>query len=130
MFYYESSRDKSTYEHPCDGFYSWMYSGIRAQAFAARRIQRAWRRYLTTMRSQRRLVRQTVRAIRLPVYVQPSGRRSRTALLAGAGAPARPAAARRRDADVDVALRRERALRVAAERELQLAKAELAAQRR
>lgn len=31
VFYYESSRDKSTYEHPCDAYFKWMYLALKQQ---------------------------------------------------------------------------------------------------
>jgi len=94
VFYYECSSAKSTYEHPCDAYFKWMYSALRSQSMvsrtahplcapslphrrpgaiaqAARRIQRFYRRRLQRLRVERRMVRQTVRAIHLPAYTPP-----------------------------------------------------------
>lgn len=71
VFYYEASRDKSTYEHPCDAYFKWMYIALKRQSMAARKIQRFMRARRARARQERRLVRQTVRAIRLPSYTPP-----------------------------------------------------------
>jgi|EP01049_Picozoa_sp_SAG25_P008080 hypothetical protein len=31
VFYYEVSRDKSTYEHPCDAYFKWLYRALKQQ---------------------------------------------------------------------------------------------------
>ena len=116
VFYYECNGGKSTYEHPCDAYFKWMYTVLRQQSMvrlralwlvttcsvgltydstlqtmiqsacntgramcnphlsvyqAARRIQRFYKRRLQRLRVERRMVRQTVRAIHLPAYTPP-----------------------------------------------------------
>eukprot|EP01051_Picozoa_sp_SAG22_P008132 SAG22_NODE_603_length_8633_cov_6.871455_5_plen_302_part_00 len=72
IFYHDTKRNKSTYEHPCDDYYRWMYWTLKRQNKAAVRVQRWFRAYRRRLVLERRLVRQTVRAIRLPAYKPPS----------------------------------------------------------
>lgn len=37
VFYYECNGGKSTYEHPCDAYFKWLYTALRQQSMVRSR---------------------------------------------------------------------------------------------
>ena len=35
VFYYDTINDKSTYEHPCDAYFKWMYGALKEQTLVS-----------------------------------------------------------------------------------------------
>ena len=49
VFYYECNGGKSTYEHPCDAYFKWMYTALRQQSMVRSCIMT---RHLRSLRRQ------------------------------------------------------------------------------